>query len=187
MPSVLLNCRQTCFTLRHAFLTSRGYAKKADANLDERLEAIRRAVYPPHNRRKESPVGTWRRDVGRVLQRAIPSKQAHETIERAWMLRKRHTRKAHEEELVRKFECMRAAMEELQRVEPHLYSEANKAEDPRTRSQIEMQTLKQMSTLEKKTLEGRIRGLFPRELRIPTDTPSRSGWNYDWTPLNRPL
>jgi large subunit ribosomal protein L40 len=82
---------------------------------------------------------------------------------------------------------MRKAMEVLDEVDRHLYTEANKQEDPRARSSAEMELLKSMKGSEKKALEARIRGLFPRELRIPTDTPSRSGWNYEWKPFHRPF
>jgi large subunit ribosomal protein L40 len=90
-------------------------------------------------------------------------------------------------ELVRKFECMEKAMEELEKIDSRLYMEANKEEDPRARSQGEVELAKTLKGSEKKTLEARIRGLFPRELRIPTDTPSRTGWNYEWKPFNRPF
>jgi large subunit ribosomal protein L40 len=82
---------------------------------------------------------------------------------------------------------MRKAMEELQKVDSRLYMEANKPEDPRARSMTEMELAKTLKGSEVRTLEARIRGLFPRELGIPTDTPSRDGWNYEWKPFPRPL
>jgi len=87
----------------------------------------------------------------------------------------------------RKFNAMKEAMDELHRVDSRLWMEANKPEDPRARSDAERELSKQLRTAEVKTLEARIRGLFPRELRIPTDTPSREGWNYDYKPFPRPL
>lgn len=165
----------------------RNYAAKSDHNSDPRNEIIRRALYPSNLRNRPTPVGTWRSDVGRALQFAIPSVQAHETIERAWRLHKRHIRKAHEAELTRKFECMKEAMDELEQIDYKLYLEANRPEDPRARSATEVELMKKLKTTEGRTLEARIRGLFPRELRIPTDTPSRAGWNYEWKPFPRPL
>ena len=137
-------------------------------------------------RNRASPVGTWRPDVGRRLQRAIPSVQAHETIERAWFLHQRHLRRARLAELSRKFESMRNAMETLRLVAPELYKEANTEDDPRARSPAEKEQLKQLKGQEKKAVESRIRGLFPRELRIPTDTPPRNGWVHDFIPTVRP-
>jgi len=78
-------------------------------------------------------------------------------------------------------------MEELEKIDSRLYMEANKQEDPRARSAAEMQLAKTLKGSEQKTMEARIRGLFPRELRIPTDTPSRNGWNYEWKPFTRPI
>ena len=124
--------------------------------------------------------------IGRRLQRAVPSVQAHETIERAWLLHKRHVRRAREAELRRKFESVRGAMETLRLVAPELYATANKEEDPRARSPAETELLKKLKGPEKKAVEARIRGLFPRELRMPTDTPPKNGWTYDFTPVAQP-
>ncbi|KAK0456133.1 hypothetical protein EV421DRAFT_1750632 [Armillaria borealis] len=143
----------------------RGYARKPEETSDPKKEAIRRAMYPSNLRNRATPTGGWRRDVGRALQHAIPSVPAHETIERAWLLHKRHVRKQRDAELARKFECMKQAMEEL----------------------AEAEVAVGMKASELKALDARIHGLFPREMRIPTDTPSRSGWNYEWKPFPRPI
>ena len=71
-------------------------------------------------------------------------------------------------------------MSELERIDPVLFKEANRVEDPRKRTDVETELLKTLKGAEKKALEGRLPGLFPRELRLPTDTPSRDGWNYGW-------
>ncbi len=78
---------------------------------DPQNEILRRTLYPSNIRNRESPTGTWRPDVMKALRRAIPSKQAHETIERAWLLHERHMRWRRNAEAERKFECMRRAME----------------------------------------------------------------------------
>lgn len=150
--------------------------KDAAAMADPRVDIIRRTLYPANVRNRESPTGTWRSNVGRRLQRAIPSVQAHETIERAWLLHQRHVRRGRQAELERKFKCMREAMDTLYELDPKLYAEANKVEDPRVRTPQEVQLIKTLKGQEKKAIESRIRGLFPRELRIPSDTPSRDGW-----------
>ncbi len=187
MSAVLLTTRNAPST-QLSRIATRHYAARGEPAGDPKKEAIRRALYPSAIRNRPTPVGTWRPDVARKLQLAIPSKQAHETIERAWLLHKRHVRKAREAELARKFQCMKRAMEELEKVEDsRMYMEANKQEDPRARSQAEMTLMKTLKTSEIRTLEARVRGLFPRELRIPTDTPPRSGWNYDWKPVQRPI
>lgn len=159
------------------------YAGKQEVSLDPKRDIIRRVLYPTIIRNRASPTGTWRPDVGRRVQRAIPSVQAHETIERAWLLHKRHVRRERQAALERKFESMRNAMETLRLVDPERYEAVNKEEDPRMRTPEEIELLKKMKGPEKKAFESRIRGLFPRELRTPTETPSLKGWEYEWTPL----
>ncbi|KAJ6520264.1 hypothetical protein C8R45DRAFT_54985 [Mycena sanguinolenta] len=167
---------------------ARQYAKPADAAIgDTRVLNIRRALYPANIRNRPSPTGTWRPDVRQTIQRAIPSVQAHHTIERAWLLHRRHLRKRREAELTRKFECMRRAMDELKKIDLRLYMEANKVEDPRARSGVEMEMMKQLPALEARAFDARIRGLFPREMKVPAETPSKTGWDYNWKPIERPL
>jgi large subunit ribosomal protein L40 len=151
-------------------------------NVDPKRDIIRRALYPSNIRNKASPTGSWRPDTMRALNKTIPSVEAHETIERAFKLYIRHQRQRRQAELERKYQCMRNAMVELEKLDPHLALEANKPEDPRVRTEAEVALLNTLRGAEKKALEGRIRGLFPRELRAPTDTPSKDGWNYDWKP-----
>ena len=185
MSSSLLAPGKQRFSLRVS-QTSVRYAGRQESGGDPKHDIIRRALYPSNVRNRPSPVGTWRPDVGRRLQRAIPSVQAHETIERAWFLHQRHVRRAREAELRRKFESVQGAMETLRLVAPDLYKEANKEEDPRARSTAETELLKTLKGPEKKAVEARIRGLFPRELRIPTDTPPKNGWIYEFSPIVRP-
>ncbi|KAI8981202.1 hypothetical protein BD414DRAFT_491970 [Trametes punicea] len=185
MSSPLLSLGKQRLPLRVAQTPVR-YAGRQESGADPKNDIIRRALYPSNIRNRASPVGTWRPDVGRRLQRAIPSAQAHETIERAWFLHQRHVRRTRMAELQRKFESMRNAMETLRLVAPKLYAEANKEEDPRARSPREIDLLKKLKGPEKKAVEARIRGLFPRELRIPSDTPPRNGWTYEFTPVALP-
>jgi len=164
--------------------TSRRNAARKVGGVDPQNETIRRALYPSNLRNKETPTGTWRPDVERALQLAIPSKQAHDTIERAWLLHQRHLRWRRNAEAERKFECMRNAMSELEKMDARLFKEANRTEDPRARSVSEQELSKTLKGAEKKALESRLPGLFPREMRSPTDTPPLKGWVYDWTPLS---
>lgn len=82
---------------------------------------------------------------------------------------------------------MKKAMEELEGVDSGLYMEANRQDDPRARTAAEMQLAKTLRSSELRAVEARVRGLFPREMRIPTDTPPLSGWNYEWKPIQRPI
>jgi len=166
--------------------TSVRYSGRKESTSDPKKEILRRILYPANILNRPSPTGTWRPDVSRALQRAIPSVQTHETIERAWLLHQRHTRKKREVELARKFMCMRAAMSELELVDPRSFTEVNRPEDPRGKSAAEAELAKRLRGPEKRAVEARIRGLFPREIRPPPDTPSRGGWDYDWKPIIPP-
>lgn len=182
MATLALKVNKT-LPLRVSQTSVRHYAPKKDVVSDPRIEIIRRFLYPSTLRNRASPTGAWRPDVGRRLQRAIPSVQAHETIERAWLLHQRHIRRGRQAELERKYKAMQEAMDVLRRVDRKLYMEVNVEEDPRQRTAAEVELSKTLKGQERKALESRIRGLFPRELRIPTDTPPRNGWNYEFEPI----
>lgn len=184
MVSSRLALTRSTFPLRISNVSVR-HSTRRETAADPTKETLRKALYPPNVDNKPSPTGAWRLDVARAIQIAIPSKQAHETIERAWLLHQRHQRWRREEELDRKYECMKKAMDELEKIDARLFSEANRVEDPRQRGAAETKLAKTLRGVEKKVLESRLPGLFPRELRVPTDTPARDGWKYDWTPSIR--
>ncbi|KAJ7579693.1 hypothetical protein C8J56DRAFT_280941 [Mycena floridula] len=157
------------------------------------ISTIRRVLYPSNLRNKPAATGGWRHDVGAAIRHAIPSVQAHETIERAYLLFKRQLRHARADEISRKFNKMKEAMDTLHELQvenavpAEWYFEANKVEDPKVRSEAEQKLLDSKSGTEAKAIDARIRGLFPREIKVPTDTPATKGWNYEWTPFPRPL
>jgi large subunit ribosomal protein L40 len=182
MVSSRLALSRPKFPLRISSVSVR-HSTRRESAIDPTKETIRKALYPPNIANKPTPTGTWRLDVARAIQIAIPSKQAHETIERAWSLYQRHLRWKREEELERKYKCMSKAMDELETIDPHLFREANQTEDPRQRRRVEIEMAKTLRGVQKKALESRPPGLFPRELRVPTDTPPRDGWKYEWTPV----
>ncbi|QRV83471.1 ribosomal protein subunit L28 [Ceratobasidium sp. AG-Ba] len=154
---------------------------------DPRNDIIRRTLYPVERSHtivsgdRASPTGVHRQDVGAALERAIPSAEAHETIERAWQLHKREQREKRAEELKRKYESMVKAIELLKTLDPVSYAEATRGVDSRRLSEAERERMKEMKRAARKKAESRIEGLFPREMRIPTDTPRRDGWNHGWT------
>lgn len=81
--------------------------------------------------------------------------QQHETIERAWKLHQNQERERRNRELEKKFRKMNAAMNELEKTNDRLF----KAAIVKSRHIT-----------------------FPREMKIPTETPSPQGWNYDYKP-----
>ena len=187
-PSILLP--RTTLIKTYATASQGKGGRPEAAPPDPRNDIIRRTLYPERTPNVtglvSSPTGVHRPDVALALERAIPSAEAHETIERAWLLHKRQLRWKREAESQRKWDCMHRAMEELHQLDTRLFHEANRPEDSRIRSPQLVEQLKKARGAEKKILESRLPGLFPREMRIPTDTPPRSGWNYDWKPLMLP-
>jgi len=77
----------------------------------------------------------------------------HWTIHRAWQLFMRQQRVSREQELERQYNKIRDACEELAKTDERLYRIA----------------------IAKKGVQT-----FPIEMRIPTDTPTRTGWNHSW-------
>jgi large subunit ribosomal protein L40 len=165
---------------KYAINTRETPAKKGG---DPKLENMRAALYPPTRLdRSTAPTGLHRPDAPAALERVITSPEAHETIQRAWVVWSKNKRDAREAELKRKFECMKRAMDDLEQTDATLYRIATSKPDPRAVDQETAESLKEYRGAERRALEARVEGLFPRDLRIPTDTPSRDGWNYDWTP-----
>ena len=168
-------------TRRYATNPRETPSKKSGA--DPKLENMRAALYPPSRLdRSTAPTGLHRPDAPAALERVVQSREAHETIQRAWVVFSKAKRDAREAELKRKFDCMTRAMDDLEKTDGRLYRIATSKPDPRAVDEETQEVLKQYRGAEKRAMEARIEGLFPRDLRIPTDTPSRDGWNYDWTP-----
>ena len=79
------------------------------------------------------------------------------------------------------------AMAGLEEINPILFKKANKREDLRARSLVEMEALKDKPSTEKRAIESCIQGLFPTKLKVPTDTPLQEGWQHEWRPFDCPL
>lgn len=149
--------------------------KSSKANqADPRLAPLKKAFNPLSR--------NYRQNLQTALHRVIPSVEAHETIERAWQLHQRHLREDKLAELDRMHARMKEAVEELEKVDKKLFHWATIPRDQRRLIKPEAEALKGTKGSVRKALEARIEGLFPRELRVPTDTPSVNGWDYDWKP-----
>ena len=77
----------------------------------------------------------------------------HWTIHRAWQLYRRKQRAEWQAELQRQWDQMRRACDELAKTDQRLFRIATAKKDVSP---------------------------FPLEMRIPTDTPPRDGWNHAW-------
>ncbi|KAG8832585.1 hypothetical protein FRC17_001096 [Serendipita sp. 399] len=171
-------------TSRRSYAAVAPNVRVKKASTDPRLDNMKTALYPPtRTDRSTNPINSHRPDAPAALERVIPSPEAHESIERAWVLWQKKKRDAREAELKRKFERMKSAMDDLEKTNPRLYRLATSKADPRKMDADAQEEAKLYRGIERKAFEARIEGLFPRDLRIPTDTPSRDGWTYDWRPL----
>ena len=157
--------------------------KKKKGMVDPRMDNLRVALYPrTRASRDEAPTGVHRPDVVAALERTLPSAEAHATITRAFKLFARRTRARRAEELHRKFACMSAAMGVLEREHPAWYRAAAVKPDPRGGGEDEAEFRMYRGTARTAVEARSIEGFFPRDLRVPVDTPPRDGWQYDWAP-----
>ncbi|CAG8433221.1 533_t:CDS:1 [Ambispora gerdemannii] len=85
--------------------------------------------------------------------------EMHETIERAWKLFLRNRRRARNLEMRAKYRMIRKANLELEKLDPQLFKVSlNVHHDDR---------------------------LFPKKMKVPTETPSLSGWDYNYVHVEK--
>ncbi|CAO1624171.1 unnamed protein product [Jaminaea pallidilutea] len=162
--------------------------------LDPRGDAIRRMMYPAEtdaiaNRKKAKKPET--------LEEALPyGPEVHETIDRAWKLYQREQREEFEEDLRVKRERMREAVADLAKTNKRLYRAATYRVAPTKRSPTEQAMLVDLGIVSGQGAKGpkmspspeqrrharnlmgrRLEGLFPREVRVPTNTPPKKIWS----------
>ena len=82
---------------------------------------------------------------------------------------------------------MYKVMAGLEEIDPILFKKANKREDLRARSLVEMETLKDKPSTKKQAIESCIQGLFPTKLKVLTNTPLQEGWQHERRPFDCPL
>ena len=163
---------------------------------DSRTEVLRRVVFPlPDSNSSVAEVLERSDEAAQVaLQEAMPHPaEVHDTITRAWLLFQREKRVERERDLEVKKERMAEACDLLKQQAPTLFARATYRVGLSKRHPDEVEKLKQlglegpkaaesgMSNQEKRrriksVVGGRIVGLMPREMRVPTLTPSAKGW-----------
>ncbi|CAG8584573.1 12091_t:CDS:1 [Cetraspora pellucida] len=84
--------------------------------------------------------------------------ERHQTIDRAWKLFLRNQQEKRENELAAKYRMLNEANIELEKLGPRLFNSAQ--------------------------MGNKI--MFPRQMKIPTETPPLNGWNYDYKPPSNP-
>lgn len=102
-----------------------------------------------------------------ALAKVVPSLEAHQTIERAWALHKRHEREAHAAELARKYSSMRAAIDLLEETDAGLWDKSVGGKKFQNVDQTQ-------------AVNARLDGLVPREMRVPMEQGGTALWDKDW-------
>ncbi|WWC69954.1 mitochondrial 54S ribosomal protein mL40 [Kwoniella pini CBS 10737] len=157
---------------------------------DSRSEILKQVLYPidSYSPNSSSPTGTYHHDHLNRIQNVIPSKEIHETIERAFQLYQRNLRIKRKNSLKIKFNEMLKACNELELItnkENDLYHRRiyeiaiseNKQSERKGDESLKNQ--KGKKTIEQRWKETRIKGLIPREAWIPVESRGK-GWDYDW-------
>nr|KAJ3418134.1 39S ribosomal protein L28, mitochondrial [Polyrhizophydium stewartii] len=139
-----------------------GTKKKSskDGIQDPRLQHIKSVLYDNAGATQGAPLvqAPSQREATEVSRKSAvytgpdSARMQRETIERAWCLLKKQEADEITAGLRRRFLAMRSAMQELEQLDPRLF------EGTQGRKEVE---------------------LFPKRLRVPTETPPMLGWDYE--------
>ncbi|PWN44436.1 putative mitochondrial aconitate hydratase [Ceraceosorus guamensis] len=162
-----------------------------DGPVDSNTDSMRRMIFPD-----AAPAAG---SAQAALHSALPYPvEVHDTIMRAWNLHRREQREAQRKDLNVKRSRMEEACAALKKQSPKLFAQAAYRVAPNKRHPDEQARLVKLGLAggeggkseegetvlvgaearrKARTLASqRLHGLFPREMRAPTDTPSRNGW-----------
>lgn len=148
---------------------------------DTRTDTIRQTLYPPnaHIPSSASPTGAYHPQYAERVEAVIVDSEAHETIERAWKLFQREKRESQSTILTAKFNAMKEACEELDKVtegtERRYVFERAMARP----SYSPPEEIRGKKGSEARFLETRLEGMVPREAWVPVESRGK-GWNYEW-------
>jgi len=112
-----------------------------------------------------------------------------EVISRAWMLHRHHEREETSDRIKKAALAQWKALDRLKEIKPLLY-QVVVSRGSTTGEVVEIRNGGEEMVEKNKAPGGgtapqtgvRVGGVFPIDLKIPTDTPSRKGWNYGWKP-----
>ncbi|EGG06626.1 uncharacterized protein MELLADRAFT_106573 [Melampsora larici-populina 98AG31] len=159
---------------------SKGYLKKGTGKTTtssgpDRTDVIRKMLYE----QKEEESQRLER-----LSTIIPSPEIHETIHRAWQIRLRERREKVNQRLERQYRSIDQALEELRLADLSLYLKTLKDSDGNiARLENVGSRVKDLGV----NATGKLPGLFPRQMRIPSESSPSHGkvWDHDWkNPMN---
>ncbi|KAI8823581.1 uncharacterized protein EV422DRAFT_521554 [Fimicolochytrium jonesii] len=130
---------------------------------DKRYQLIKEMLYSKETPSTPAkPLGTQPLDPrSSPVSTESPQAQRIDTIERAWTLEKQKEAVAKVAELRGMYESMREAMEELEKTDTRLFEAAKSGSD---REKVVV---------------------FPKRLRVPTETPPLDGWDYEMKAATR--
>ena len=147
---------------------------------DKRISAIRDILYGETTIPSHMPTGLPSIDSpasSSTPRQEIDTSQIKpikDTIERAWAVKKMDEKAAIMEEVRRKYGAMRKAMETLQQMDARLFEGAvanNKIERGTS-----MYPVNPSDSIVDGVQDGQAVLVFPRRLRVPTETPPINGW-----------
>ena len=167
---------------RSTRIFSRAYASGPPAGFkgnnelvtDNKSEQLLQMLYPqqvpqpPTNR--TSPSIGHREDVQKSVDAVFPGEEVHETITRAFNVLQRSEQDARLKDLENSDSRLREALSRLEDNHFDLWEKAV-ARPPK---------ISAAKVGKKRAQTMRIPGLFPRDLRAPTETPRNVVWNHNW-------
>ena len=112
-----------------------------------------------------------------AIARVVPSREAHETIERIWAMFQYRKKQKRLTALRKRMQSLTTAMASLELAHPKFYSKCFST--PEVDHTLPSVT-KKNPTGDAVSLAGRIPGLFPRQYRVPTATAGNLLWTSDW-------
>ncbi|KAJ3233677.1 hypothetical protein HDU81_002062 [Chytriomyces hyalinus] len=119
---------------------------------DKRVQTVRDILYGPPSASTESRTTP----TPAPLNASAATLSQQELMERMWALERMREKKATEDRLAVKYARLRAAMEDLEANHKHLFEGTNAT----TKSAVDTGAV------------------FPRRLRVPTETPPSNGWDH---------
>lgn len=174
---MLCNTRATIATSSRRLV--RGYAAGQNPHLvvpsDSRTDVIRQTLYPADAPGSSSPTGVHHPQHAERIAHVVQNAEAHETIERAWLLFQRERRNIQRSQLDAKYRSMVDACNQLDQITADTPQRAIYDRAMAKPSPVQIKG----KGPEARWLEARIEGLVPREAWVPTETRGK-GWNYDW-------
>ncbi|CDZ96798.1 hypothetical protein [Phaffia rhodozyma] len=150
-----------------------------DTSGDSATDLLKKDLYPPGSV-SESPSSIPRLDRIQNILHLSPTPEVHDTITRAALLDRLTNTERQVQSLRAKHAAMFNACEELRVSYPSFYELASEENKPSGQAgPAENKDIKNLLNGVEQG-KGKVEGLFPREMRVFTETPGKDGWDYEW-------